>query len=122
MPNPAFIHTQSSRIQHFLGLVDIYLLLGKPERFLVEPDIPNHAYRPDAITQLRDQRIVIEYQRSHISHKTMQEKVNNFVDSGDIHKSKELWIITDKSFKVEYPKEYTVQQFPLTEVKEKRVL
>jgi competence CoiA-like predicted nuclease len=65
---------------------------------------------------------VIEYQRSHISHKTMQEKVNNFVDSGDIHKSKELWIITDKSFKVEYPKEYTVQQFPLTEVKEKRVL
>lgn len=51
----------------------------------------------------------------------MQEKVNNFVDSGDIHKSKELWIITDKAFKVEHPKEYSIVQLPITEVKEKRV-
>src|SRR5690625_1287432 len=79
MPNPTIIHPESQNIRHFLGIADIYMNLEKPEIFEVEPGV-SEGYRPDIYTRIPDPTI-IEFQRSVISRKRMQQKVDAFVDA-----------------------------------------
>ena len=99
MPNPAIIHHRSNKIEHFLGLVDIYLRLKKPKIFEVEPQI-NDEYVPDAYTRINDRPVIIEYQRTLISTKKMQSKVDAFVESyvRKQHDARTLLIVSDHNY------------------------
>jgi hypothetical protein len=75
------IPPSSGRTEHFLGIADVYLSLGMPSTFVVEPDISKE-YRPDAYVKMENgATAVIEYQRSRISNTKMQEKMDQFVNS-----------------------------------------
>ena len=111
MPNPAKMHHQSSKLEHFLGLADIYLQFGKPVTFEIEPDICE-AYRPDAYMVFKDRHILIEYQRTTISQKKMQDKVNRFMEAytQGRHKCRELCIVSNYKYNVTHPKGFAVHQ------------
>jgi hypothetical protein len=112
MPNPAMMNEQSPKILHFLGLVDIYLSLGKPAIYTVEPDIDEN-YRPDAYCRLGDfGPTLIELQRSTISKRKMQEKVNGFVLTYQKkkHDAKTLLIYTDKPYSLDVPYGFQIVQ------------
>ena len=111
MPNPTLINIQSSKTQHFLGLVDVYIRLGRPEIYEVEP-VVNENYRPDAYTRINGEPVVIELQRSTVSAKKMQAKVDAFVESHirRQHDAKTLWIISPVSYKLNVPTGYRVVQ------------
>lgn len=111
MPNPALIHTQSAKLKHYLGLVDIYITLGKPEVYEIEPYF-SPDYRPDARTALMGSSVLVEYQRSIISHKKMQEKVDAFVNTNKqgLHDAKSLLIVTDYGYEVTAPSGYEILQ------------
>jgi hypothetical protein len=112
MPNPSIIHPRSEKLQHYLGLVDIYIRLDKPslENWKVEPQVTKE-YRPDAALRSGNQIILIEYQRTPISTKRMQEKVDNFHKTYDLHKSKTLWVFSHKEYNVTIPQGFTVRFF-----------
>ncbi|MMZ47345.1 hypothetical protein D1872_89890 [compost metagenome] len=111
MPNPARIHHQSSKLEHFLGLADLYIRFGMPEVFEVEPDICPE-YRPDAYMVLNGKHVIIEYQRTIISHNRMQAKLDAFFSSyaQGRHSCRELWIVTGFKYKVIAPSSFTVRQ------------
>lgn len=98
--------------------MDLYLQLGKPKQYVVEPEIRGFDYRPDVATIMDGEPILIEYQRSHTSNKEMQKKVNGFAQSFPAHGCRTLWIVTDRKFKIEEPKGYQVFFKPLTQIKE----
>lgn len=109
MPNPARINMQSSKIPHFLALVDLYIMLKQPEVFEVEPPV-SESYRPDAYTRIRDTPIVIEYQRSLVSTKKIQKKVDEFAESFYLkkHDSRVLWLYSGVRYHVKVPDGFTV--------------
>jgi hypothetical protein len=111
MPNPALIHTQSAKLRHYLGLVDIYLTLGKPEVFHVEPHIAE-SYRPDASTVISNSPVLLEYQRSLVSNRKMQEKVDGFVETNKqgLHDAKTLLIVTDYEYDLRIPEGFGIIQ------------
>lgn len=111
MPNPALIHKQSSHLNHYLAIADLYITLNQPEPYEVEPFI-SEEYRPDVSTVLDGTPVLIELQRSIISNKKMQEKVNNFVATHrkDSHKAKTLLVITDYRYDLQAPPGYAVVQ------------
>ena len=111
MPNPALIHTQSAKLKHYLGLVDIYLTLDKPEVYEIEPYF-SADYRPDVRTKLLDTSVLIEYQRSIVSNKKMQDKVDAFVTTNKqgLHDAKSLLIVTDYRYDLIMPTGYEVIQ------------
>lgn len=113
MPNPTLIHTESTKLRHFLAIADFYIRLGKPEVYQVEPDI-DPSYRPDAYTRLPDP-VVVEVQRSYISNRKMQEKIDNFADTfvRGKHDAKTLWIVTDTKFTVKLPRGFNIEFLPL---------
>lgn len=122
MPNPTLIHPNSTRINHFLALVDFYIFIGQPDIYQVEPDL-KHSYSPDVYTILDNEHIIIEMQLSNKSNKVMQEKVNGFVDSyvRGKHAAKRMWIVSDKKYNVKVPSGYIVEHIPLNKIKEKGV-
>lgn len=104
MPNPALIHTESSKIRHYLAIADVYIQLGKPQIYAIEPQI-NEQYTPDVYTRINDVPIIIEVQRSYISNKKMQQKINQFVESyrkGE-HDATILWVFGNYPWKVDLP-------------------
>ena len=110
MPNPTIIHPQSNKINHFLGLVDIYISLNQPKIFEVEP-IVNDEYRPDAYVRLDgDTPVLIELQRTAISTKRMQEKVDAFAKAHmkKEHDAKTLWIVADTEYRVKIPSGFDI--------------
>lgn len=111
MPNPALIHQQSAKLRHYLGLVDIYLTLDKPEVFEIEPYF-SADYRPDVRTVYAGSSLMVEYQRSTITHKKMQEKVDAFVATNKqgLHDAKSLLIVTDYGYDITAPAGYEVIQ------------
>jgi competence CoiA-like predicted nuclease len=76
----------------------------------------NDTYRPDCYTRLPDPTI-IEFQRSTISHKRMQVKVDAFLDSyiKKEHDAKTLWIFTDTKYNITLPPGFTLIQSALYE-------
>lgn len=111
--NPPMIHTQSSKINHYLGLADIFLQLGQPEHFTIEFRLSD-SYTPDAYTKVGDHLVIIEYQRSYISNAKMQDKINKFVDHYKLHGARRLWIYTDIDFNVKVPAGFIVEQRKMT--------
>jgi hypothetical protein len=114
MPNPALMHTESSKRQHALAVVDTYIHLGKPKHFDVEPNF-DAKYRPDAYTTLRGKKVVIEVQRSHISNKKMQDKVDGFVRTHreGKHEACIMYVVTDENFNISAPVGYQLFKVPL---------
>jgi hypothetical protein len=112
MPNPAMINYQSPKLKHFLGLVDIYISLDQPEIYEVEPQITDD-YRPDVYTRLDDScPTIIEYQRSTISNKKFQAKVDLFVQAYKMqkHDAKRLLIYTDTQYRLTAPIGFEIVQ------------
>lgn len=100
MPNPTIIHPSSTRINHFMGLADLYMKYDQPPTFIVEPDM-KHEYCPDAyMINEKDEQVCIELQLSKVSNKKIQEKVDGFVNSyrDGKHFAKKLYIVTDHRF------------------------
>jgi hypothetical protein len=115
MPNPALIHTESSKTRHFLAIADTYIRFGKPNHFDVEP-IFDDKYRPDAYTTLRGKKVIVEVQRSHTSNKKMQDKVNGFVRTHreGKHEATCMYVVTDENFNISAPEGYTLYKVPLS--------
>lgn len=110
MPNPTLIHPQSNKINHFLGLVDLYIQMKQPAVFEIEPII-NEDYRPDVYTR-KEVPVLIELQLTPISLKRMQEKVDLFVKAHikKQHDATTLWIVADTQYQVKIPAGYSVMQ------------
>lgn len=112
MPNPARTHHQSSKLEHFLGLADLYIDYGMPEVFEIEPDICPE-YRPDVYMIKGGEHIIIEYQRTIITRSKMQDKIDRFVQAYNRgkHSSRALWIVSNFKYNhVIYPSQFTVLQ------------
>lgn len=107
------IHTQSSKIQHYLGLVDIYLQLGKPTYYEIETPIGDD-YIPDAFTIVGDTPVLVELQRSLISNRKMQDKVDKFVKYYPTHGATHLWVFTEHTYHIDVPSGFTVLQKKMT--------
>lgn len=114
MPNPSVIHPQSPRLQHHLAVADLYIQIGQPKVYEIEPTI-NELYRPDAYTRLDGVPILIELQRTVISAKKMQAKVDAFAEAyhRKQHDAKTLWIVSDYVYTVKTPAGFTVAQKPI---------
>lgn len=80
-----------------------------PKIFEIEPPISDD-YRPDVYTRLKDTPVIIEYQRTIISNKKMQAKVDLFIESHirKKHDATILWIVSDYAYKVSFPSGYSV--------------
>ena len=116
MPNPARMHHQSSKLEHFLGIADLFIRMGQPQVFDVEPHITDN-YRPDVYMVKDDRHAIVEYQRTIISHKKMQNKVDAFVaayNSGR-HNCRTLLIVTDYRYNVTAPSSFKIVQLAKTE-------
>jgi len=115
MPNPSVIHPQSPKIPHHLALADLYIQIGQPKIYEIEPKI-NDDYVPDVYTRL-DTPIIVELQRTVISQKKMQAKVEAFVDSfyRKQHDARTLWIVSDYVYNVKVPEGFNIVQKPILE-------
>lgn len=102
---------------HFLGLVDIYIALGQPDVYEVEPQVSDD-YRPDAYTRLDGVPTIIEYQRSIVSTKKMISKVEQFVSTyhRGKHDAKRLLIISETKYNIPSYLGFHIEQKPLTEL------
>lgn len=67
----------------------------------IEPQITDN-YRPDVYTKVNDTPIIIEYQRTRISQKRIDEKIDAFIHSfvQRKHGCKTLWIVSDTPYKL----------------------
>jgi hypothetical protein len=121
MPNPVLIHTESAKIRHFLAIADFYIRLGCPEIYEVEPQF-DAEYIPDAYTRLgpNGEAILIEVQRSHISHKQMQKKIDGFVKTYKLgkHDARTMYLVTDENFRFAVPEGFRVERIALKEQKQ----
>jgi hypothetical protein len=120
MPNPAIIPSRSTRINHFLAIVDFYIYVKHPSFFDVEPTIDEH-YRPDArFRDGKENEWIVEVQLSRIKLSKMQDKVNNFVRTHreGKHGSRNMIIVSDNKYEVIVPDRYRVHHIPASQVKE----
>lgn len=104
------MHHTSSKLEHFLGLADLYLQLGRPSVFNIEPQISDE-YRPDAYMVKDGSHAVLEYQRTLISQKRMQDKVDRFVNAyaAGKHRCRIMLIASNVKYKVTAPTGFTVR-------------
>jgi hypothetical protein len=113
MPNPPLVSVESAKSLHFLALVDLFITIGMPKVYVVEPPV-NKEYRPDVYTRLDGVPTMIEYQRTTISNELMQSKVDRFhaaLNRGQ-HDARVLWIASEaKQYKVETPEGIIIAQF-----------
>lgn len=94
MPNPTLIHPKSSKIDHYLKIVDLYIYLKCPENFMVEPTFDN--YRPDAYAIYNNSPMCFEVQITKISLNKMKKKIESFVNTyGKYHNATNLVIVSD---------------------------
>lgn len=78
--------------------------------YYVEP-MCSSDYRPDVYCRL-DRSVVVEFQRSKITIKRMQDKVDNFAKAyvkGE-HDAKTLWIMSDIQYSIKVPEGFQVIQ------------
>jgi hypothetical protein len=113
MPNPSIIHPQSNKIEHFMAIADLYIAMKQPKIFEVEPMI-NDDYRADAYIRNSDsdKPVLVEIQRTVISTRRMQAKVDEFVKAylKKQHDAQTLWIISDVTYRLEVPAGFSVVQ------------
>lgn len=71
----------STKIPHFLGVVDIYKQLkqyARIDKFEVEPKFSKGLAEPDAYTRIKGKPFFIELQRNIYSQKVMDEKIKRY--------------------------------------------
>lgn len=79
--SPAPIKRDSTKIPHFLKIVEFYKSLHKfvqPKSFIVEPKYGKGYMEPDAFMIWKGGPFFVEIQRSHYSEKVMNEKINRY--------------------------------------------
>lgn len=78
--------------------------------FNIEPQISND-YRPDAYMVKEGNHAVLEYQRSIISQKRMQDKVDRFVGAyaAGKHRCRVMLIVSNLKYKVTAPTGFTIR-------------
>lgn len=82
-PSPAGIKKDSTKIPHFLKIVEFYRSLLKhedPKTFIVEPKYKKGYMEPDAFMIWKRAPFFVEIQRSIYSSKVMAEKVKRYED------------------------------------------
>lgn len=110
------IKRDSSKLQHYLGLCDVYLELRKREKprlFEVEPKCGKGNPEPDIFTIWRGAPFWIELQRSTYSERVMKEKMDRYERyyySGEWHGAAwqptekkvfpRVWILTKTAYNV----------------------
>ncbi|MCM3405932.1 replication-relaxation family protein [Cytobacillus oceanisediminis] len=80
-PSPAPIKKDSTKIPHFLRIVEFYKSLGKysePKTFIVEPKYGKGFMEPDAFMIWKKAPFFVEIQRSIYSEKVMNEKIQRY--------------------------------------------
>jgi competence CoiA-like predicted nuclease len=103
------IHPNSTRTKHFLAIADFYDRIGKPQTYIVEPNL-KYDYRPDVYMEYKGEHVVVEIQLTHISTKRMQEKVDMWISGyGEKHHAKIMWVVTDVLYKLEVPSGFDIQ-------------
>lgn len=106
--NPSPIHHKSNKIDHALKIVDFYIAVGQPETFIIEPIFGG--YEPDVYFTSKEVSYCVEIQLTPISHKKMQQKVNQFVSEfGVTHNSKIIVICTNQNYsKISAPNSFKI--------------
>jgi phosphorylcholine metabolism protein LicD len=86
-------------INHHLKIVDFYIDAGCPDKCIIEPIFGT--YEPDLFFKDKNENsICVEIQLTPISHKKMQNKINQFVSEYEKeHDSKILVICSDYKYK-----------------------
>jgi hypothetical protein len=107
MPKPPII---KGNIDHFLEIAQLYIALGMPEHFDVEPRFND--YEPDVYTTVDHQKVCIEVQRSRISDRKMQSKVDEFMMSYYMkqHEANILWIYSSNRYDVKASDAFIIKQ------------
>jgi len=80
-PSPAPIKKDSTKIPHFLRIVEFYkslLNFEEPKTFIVEPKYGKGYMEPDAFMIWKRAPFFVEIQRSVYSERVMKEKVNRY--------------------------------------------
>lgn len=97
--NPPLIHPKSNLIDHQLKIIDYYIELKCPDKFLLEPTLGK--YEPDIFyTDHMGRNVCAEIQLTKISLKKMQSKVDHFMNEfGKEHNSKLLVICSQNEYK-----------------------
>lgn len=78
---PAPIKKDSTKIPHFLRIVDFYKQIKKhedPHTFIVEPKYGKGFMEPDAFMRFKKRPFFVEIQRTIYSERTMNEKVKRY--------------------------------------------
>jgi competence CoiA-like predicted nuclease len=92
-----------------MAIADFYDRIGKPEKYIVEPDL-NYEYRPDVYMEYKGEQIVVEIQLTQISTKKMQQKVDMWISGYEKHHfAKKMWIVSDHLYKLEVPVGFDIQ-------------
>lgn len=82
-PNPPTIKIDSSKLLHFLSIVDLYVALNeveKPKTFITEPKFQKGCVEPDAFTILRKNKLPIffEIQLTQYSQTMINKKFDGY--------------------------------------------
>lgn len=81
-PHGSNMKRNSTKIPHFLEIVDVYRQFKKyinPQKFQVEPKLGNKgSVEPDAFTIIKGKQFFIELQRNIYSQKVMDEKIKRY--------------------------------------------
>lgn len=80
-PIQSTIKNNSTKIPHFLDIVDVYKQIKQyftPKTFIVEPKYKKGLAEPDIFTQIMNIPLFIEVQRNHYSQKVMNDKINRY--------------------------------------------
>lgn len=80
-PSPSPIKTDSSKIPHFLAIVDVYKQLcsyEQPASFIVEPHYGKEYMQPDLFVIWKGAPFFIEVQQSIYSDRIMNEKIKRY--------------------------------------------
>lgn len=111
MPKPTIIPEFSGRQHHFMSIADIYISLGQPPEFVVEPDL-DCKYCPDAYAvTAKGTKLLIECQLSRISNPKMQEKINDFAATYPKHQINGLLIYyAGKEYQIQKPEGFQILQ------------
>ena len=114
MPNPTLIHPKSSKINHYLKIVDTFIYYGCPQVFVVEPQLGE--YRPDVyMKDHQGNTACVEVQLTPISTKKMQQKIDQFTSTyGKEHDAPIMLIVSDNEYsKVKIPDGFYLYRIPI---------
>lgn len=114
MPNPTLIHPRTVKIDHYLKIVDFYISMNCPEKFLPEPTLGE--YKPDVyFIDGKGKHVCVEIQLTPITKKKMQKKLDQFVSSHHQrkHDAYILLIVSDKEYTLDCPQGFNVCHLPV---------